>query len=218
MFDNDRNSRKWQCFVCGKQHTNYQEYNEHILQEHEEGREYIKCPDCGACVRDTRLHYKIIHPKRIMPKNVQLKVAVWRDFSSGKKKTKKPTFKEGYFVSNKMNGNQLHYRSGYECDVYECLEADKEVQAFHAEPFQIGYYFEDKWHKYTPDILVEFTDGRKEIWEIKPSSQTTLKKNKAKWKAMNTHAKENGIEFVVITETGIGKLKQKVKKQRLINE
>ena len=210
-----RGKRKWQCFVCGKQYKNFETYKEHIIDKHEEGREFIICPTCGAPVRDVRAHFRAKHPKRTIPKNCQMKVTVWQDFSpSGvKRKSKKPNFREGFFISNKMNGAELHYRSGYECDVYECLEVDLDVHAYYVEPFKIPYYYKGKWHKYIPDLRVNYIDETVDIWEIKPANQTQYEKNKAKWAAMNEYATKHGWRFTVITEVGIGKLKSKIKKQ-----
>ena len=58
-----RGKRKWQCFVCGKQYKNFETYKEHIIDKHEEGREFIICPTCGAPVRDIRAHFRAKHPQ-----------------------------------------------------------------------------------------------------------------------------------------------------------
>ena len=211
-FVNDRDQRKFTCFVCGVLFSEYLEYKEHIASTHEEGREYITCPDCQAPIRDLPLHYKAKHPHRTMPKNCQTRVGVWNDFTQGGKKTRKPGFRQGYFVSNKMKTN-LKYRSGYECEVYELLENDNDCVAYFAEPFNIDYYYRGKWKKYIPDIRIEWRNGKTEIWEIKPATQTDLNQNKAKWTAMQEHADNMNWDFTVITEVGINKLKQKVKQQ-----
>lgn len=216
-FGQNKSERQYQCFVCGKQFKEYDLYKTHILAEHDEGREYIKCPACDAPVRDLRSHFQIKHKNRQLPKNGQMKVSVWYDFASGKKKTRKPKFRDGYHVSTKT-GASLHYRSGYECEVYELLDEDTEVVSFDAEPFKIPYIFEGEWHDYIPDIRINFTDGKVEIWEVKPSSQTDLPKNKAKWAAMSAYADKLGWIFMVITETGMGRLRSRIKQQRLLRE
>lgn len=208
--------RKWQCFVCGKQYTEFQDYKNHIITEHEEGREYISCPSCKAPVRDLKSHYRIKHPKRAMPKNTQQTVAVWKDFAPGgkKKKTKKPTFQKGYFESKKMNGALFYYRSGYERDIYSLLEEDADVAAYYAEPFKIPYHFKGGWHNYIPDIKIHYIDNSIEIWEIKPASQTHYEVNNAKWAAAKNYTENVGWDFKVITEVGKGKLQAKIKRQR----
>lgn len=212
--DANQRIRKWQCFVCGRSYDDYPPYKEHITTEHEEGREWIRCPDCGAPVRDMRAHYAAKHPARIMPTGLQTRVAVWRDFKpSGSKKTRKPGFRTGVF-SSKKSGCDLRYRSGMESDFYECLESDKDVEAFFAEPFKVPYYYAGEWHDYIPDLRINYVDGSVEVWEVKPASQTQYEQNRAKWAAMTDHAHNMGWEFVVQTEVGLGKLKKKVQRQQ----
>lgn len=205
--------RLWQCFVCNLKVDNYAEYAEHIINKHEFGREYIICPidSCKAPIRCLKSHFKAIHPKRPIPQNMQMKAIIWKDYKSNK--TKKPTFKEGWFESLKNGGAKLYYRSGYEFEVYKCLENDNDVKSFKAEPFKVPYYFENSWHNYIPDIKVEYKDGTIDIWEIKPKTQMSQEKNQAKWNAMNKYANNLGWGFSVINESGIDKLKHKVKKQ-----
>lgn len=207
--------RKWQCFVCGRNYDGYEEYKSHILESHEQGREYLGCPDCGAPVRDLKMHYTAKHPRRNMPKGVQTRVAIWHDFrpgKDGKKKTRKPQFRQGTFLSRKSNC-ELLYRSGMECEFFELLEQDLDVASFYSEPFKIPYYWQGQWHDYIPDIRVNYADGSTQIWEIKPANQTQYEQNRAKWAAMNEYAINHGWEFVVLTEVGLGKLKTKIKKQ-----
>ena len=217
--DQDKNVRHWQCFVCGKQFDGYDEYKTHILDEHEEGREFIKCPvdTCCAPVRDLKSHYAVKHPNRTMPKNCQNRAIVWFDFKNGKKKTRKPKFRTGHFDSKK-NGKSLPYKSGYECEVYELLEQDAEVVSFIVEPYKVPYLHDGEWHDYLPDLRVNFLGGKVEIWEIKPSTQTRVKQNLDKWKAIKPYAENLGWEFKVITETEIGKLRVRIKQQQFIRE
>ena len=54
------NQKRYQCFVCGHNFYNYEEYKQHITSSHELGREYVLCPleRCKAAVRDVRSHLK----------------------------------------------------------------------------------------------------------------------------------------------------------------
>lgn len=212
-------NRKWQCFVCGKNYESYETYKSHITEAHEEGREYISCPDCGAPVRDMKMHYAAKHPARKMPKTVQTKVAVWNDFKTGKdgksekKRTRKPTFRSGTFTSIKC-GRDYEYKSGLECEFFECLEADLDVVHFAYEGMKIPYFHKGEWHNYIPDIRVTFADGTVEIWEIKPANQTHYEINKAKWASATNYCSNFGWDFIVLTEVGLGKLKTKLKQQQ----
>ena len=53
-------------------------------------------------------------------------------------------------------------------------------------------------------------NGKKELWEIKPKSQTKLPKNKAKWGAANEYCKKRNWEFIVYTEKGLKDLNREI--------
>lgn len=207
--------RRYQCFVCGKNYELYEEYSSHIKDAHEQGQDYVICPlqRCGAPVRDLRLHFKTKHPnEKGAPKVGQMRATVWRDVNrkTGEITKQTPKFREGYFMSAK-NGKEMHYRSGYEVEVYECLECIPEVIKYDVEPFKVDYIFEGERHEYNPDLSIYFVDGHVEIWEIKPASQTALPKNQAKWSACQHFCEARGWQFMVMTEVGIGKLKKSVR-------
>jgi hypothetical protein len=210
----DDNKRKYCCFCCGVQFTEITEFRTHILEKHDEGRDYVLCP-CQWCkipVRDLKSHWVVFHPSQPLPKNRQMKAIIWRDFSpKGKAKTRKK-FKDGWYESTKMN-KRFYFRSGWEETVYECLDQMNEVTAYEAEPFKIPYIWNGSQHEYSPDILVVFADGHREVWEIKPADQTALEQNQCKWRAAVEVCKPRGWEFVVQTEKGINLLKKKVRRK-----
>jgi hypothetical protein len=217
--ENDRGKRKFQCFVCGRQYSEYEEYKAHILENHDEGREYIICPvaHCKAPIRDLRLHAKAKHPQfDLKSYKGQLKSTVWYDFSPKGKRRMTTKFRQGKYTSIK-SGKTFHYRSGLEATVYELLDQDHEVMSFDAEPFQIDYVWGGQAHKYTPDILVTYMDGHKELWEIKPADQTELQQNQYKWDAAKQQCKARGWLFEVYTEPRIDKLKMKIRNQNLFD-
>lgn len=205
--------RIYTCFSCSVEFDDIETYRSHIKETHEEGKDYVLCPlkRCQSPVRCLSSHYQVFHPNEPLPKGRQMQALVWRDFSR-KNKKKGPQYKTGWYPSTKMN-KKFKFRSGYEETVYQCLDAWQDVLAFEAEPFKIPYLHEGTAHNYIPDILVHFLDGRKEVWEIKPSGQTRLEKNKAKWHAASAACKTRGWDFVVYTEKGINDLKRKVKLQ-----
>ena len=210
-----RNPRKYRCFVCGEDFYEYNEFTLHILEEHEEGREYIVCPklSCGAPVRDLRSHFKACHRHDEMPKGVQTKVTIWKDTSG--KHTKKPQHRKGDFVSAKNGGRLIHYRSGWECKCYELLEEWDDVIAYAAEPIKIPYMWKGTQHNYKPDIIIQFSDTRKELWEIKPANQKKLQQNKAKWAAAKEYCLARDWKFQVITEEGLARLNILLKEQNI---
>lgn len=66
----------------------------------------------------------------------------------------------------------------------------------------IGYHTNDgRYHRYYPDFLVEYSDGRKEIIEIKPKLLTSDEINSIKANAAEKFCSENGLLYKVLTET-----------------
>lgn len=215
--ESDRGKRKYQCFVCGVMFTEFAEFTEHILEKHEEGSDYVLCPleRCKTPVRDVPLHFKVYHKSEKIPQKGMMRATVWRDISpKGNIKRKKNKFREGYFESTKMQ-KTFHYDSGWEATVFELLDSWHEVIAYEKEPFKIPYIHEGQCHNYLPDLFIAFLDGRKEIWEVKPSSQTAMQKNQDKWFAARKACEARGWGFEVITEIMIEKLKKTVKNQHL---
>lgn len=208
----DKKAKQYQCFVCGVMFDDFDLFKTHITDTHEEGREYVNCPldYCKAPVRDVRLHFKARHPGQTCPKTGQLKAMLWKDFSPKGGKTRKPKFKDGWHESLKMK-RKFYYRSGYEKTVFECLEVLPEVEAYIVEPFKIPYIWDGSVHEYTPDLIITYRDGHKELWEIKPASQTLLEQNQCKWKAASQACLTRGWKFVVYTEKGINRLKRRKK-------
>lgn len=207
----EKNQRKYKCFVCGVEYTDFVEYKEHIVEEHDEGTDYIMCPliRCQAPVRDMKTHFKCKHPSESLPRSGAMRATQWRDIKKGKITKRKPKHRSGKYASTKMN-KIFGFRSGWEETVYELLDTDIEVVGFEAEPFEIDYIYQGKAHKYIPDILVWFSNGSRELWEIKPSSQTSLGVNQAKWDAAKKACAVRNWKFVTVTEMVIDKLKKKV--------
>lgn len=204
------NQRMYSCFVCAKTFRNFEEFKSHIFEKHEEGREYLVCPVkyCGCPARDLRYHFRTKHPSLKIPENIQLRATVMYDTKTPGKRRKVPNFKEGYIISEK-NGKKVHYRSGYELEVYNTLEKIGEVLAYECEPFGIHYFYKGKRRQYFPDLKVVYSDGRVEIWEVKPANQTATDQNTAKFAAAEQYCKLRGWNFDVITEQRIQQLKKK---------
>jgi len=217
----DTQTRKARCFVCGMDFECYEELKDHILEKHEAGREYVICKYCGAPVRDVRLHHKVKHPSIKLPKDGQMRATVWYDFSGQRRKKKKqvPNFKEGYHTSPKNDFQPMHYRSGYEKEVYLLLDEYNAVAAYEVEPEDCitEYYWDGQTKRYYPDLKVRFTDGHIEVWEIKPSNQTDptdYPQNNTKWDSCAEFVGRRGWPFSVKTEQGIEKLRKAVYAQK----
>ena len=204
--------RMWTCFVCGMSFKNPQSYKDHIVEKHEEGRDYVRCPlaRCRYPVRDVRAHYKFHHRNEPPPSGCQMKAIIWRDQRDPKtKKKRKMSFHDGDFQSAK-NNKKMHYRSGYELEVYKCLEQMQDVVKYDVEPFGVPYWFMGEQKKYFPDLMVQFADGHIEVWEIKPRDQTAYEVKDAKWTAADKYCESRGWHFEVKTEQGIQQLRRQL--------
>ena len=208
------NEKKCTCFVCGQLFENYNEMKTHITTAHDEGREFVICPlqRCGFPVRCLRSHFKLKHPNEKIPQDKQMKALIWKDFKDKKKPKVKKHFKEGFYESKK-NNKKMHYRSGLECEYYKLLELMNDVASYHEEAFAINYMFEGTEHRYIPDILVQYKDGKKELWEVKPKYQMKLPKNQAKWAAAKNWCEARNIPFIVYTEKGLLDLQKRIRNQ-----
>jgi hypothetical protein len=190
-------------------------------QEHDEGIDFIRCPQCGTFVKDMVVHYQCSHPGLELPIGIQLRIqskivdraCLWR--KEQRKNKKRGRFKNGFFDSVK-NGKQMHYRSSWEKEVYKILERAFSVKAYKVEPFAIPYEIRGLKRNYWPDIMVKFTDDTSLLIEVKPLSQCPDKdgicenfeqtKNDAKWQAAENICKKRGWFFAVWTERAIKQL------------
>jgi hypothetical protein len=101
----------------------------------------------------------------------------------------------GYFKSSKIG--YVLYRSSWELAAYELLDRDDLVKKYIAEPFAIEYTHNDKTANYYPDLLVEYTDGRLELIEIKPKGLIQDPVVRSKFKAACAYCKLHEIRFKV---------------------
>jgi hypothetical protein len=204
----NKKAKHFTCFCCSEMFDTLEEFRIHITTSHEEGIDYIACPikDCQIPVRDLRTHYATKHPEQQIPPGQACRPTIIRDTKSFKKK-RSTVFKSGDFFSKK-NNKILHFRSGFECEFYKILEKKRDVARYSAESLVIEYHFQGGMHRYYPDILVEYTNGKKQVWEIKPKNQTKLPKNLAKWQAANEYCRKRNMEFVVLTEKALRMMKK----------
>ena len=152
-------------------------------------------------------------------------------------------FKQGIFTpQNKKkyigDANKIVYRSGWEKRVMHWMDRSKNILKWGSEELIIPYFYEGdgKSHRYFPDFLIEYRDGKGQIKrmiiEVKPFKETlepkppkrmtakgkrrflteilTWKKNQNKWESATAYAKKNGMEFKVMTEYDIYGKKGKV--------
>lgn len=120
----------------------------------------------------------------------------------------------------KYVGNKTpHYRSSWEHVTMRFLDTNPSIMQWASEAIHINYRnpFTNKNTIYVPDFFVTYVDANgathAELWEIKPSKETTLEAagnskkaqaaailNMCKWQAAQAFCKSNNIHFRVITE------------------
>jgi hypothetical protein len=120
----------------------------------------------------------------------------------------------------KYVGNKTpHYRSSWEHSVMRMCDNNPSILQWANEAIHINYRnpFTNKNTIYVPDFFVMYVDGKgtkhAELWEIKPSKETSLQEagnskkaqaaailNMAKWQAAQAYCKANNIQFRIITE------------------
>jgi hypothetical protein len=77
------------------------------------------------------------------------------------------------------------------------LDKEATVKTFSYEPFAISYKLNEGNREHTrhyiPDFLVEYVDGRKELWEIKPAAYSESEKVKQKQLVAEEYCRANNI-------------------------
>ena len=141
-------------------------------------------------------------------------------------------YKQGKFFPRnpeKYKGdiNNIIYRSSWELRFLEWCDMNPSVIAYHSEETVIPYICETdgRMHRYFVDMRIAIRDRNGNIGhfliEIKPYAQTlppkypgkqtpryleaveTFVKNKSKWKAAESYAKERNMKFLVLTENDL---------------
>lgn len=131
---------------------------------------------------------------------------------------------------HKYNGNpnNITYRSSWEKFIMKYFDYNKNVKTWSSEEIVIPYYYpvDERMHRYFPDFLIEFTNGKKVLIEVKPYNETqepilkkhgnkrvfqdrmeTYIKNCAKWSAAKEYCKNRGWEFSIFTEHHLKRLR-----------
>jgi hypothetical protein len=106
----------------------------------------------------------------------------------------------GQITSLKRN-ELVDFESSLERDYIRLLEFDDQVRIYYEQPLKIE--FGNRY--YIPDFYVEYWDDKKEVIEIKYSSDLieNAQKYNEKFKAADEFCKENGLTFRILTEKEI---------------
>lgn len=107
----------------------------------------------------------------------------------------------GKFPSIKMKRN-VWYESLLERDYLYLLEIDPDVLSYETQPLRIHYALNGKMHYYTPDLLVR-RKNINQIVEIKPKKNISGEAYEQFFRIISSICREEGYEFVVLTEEKI---------------
>lgn len=116
-------------------------------------------------------------------------------------------FKNGWRLSHKAD-QDVWFRSSWEERVLKVLDHYDEIEEIKVEPFAIPYLFDGVRRSYTPDLLVVFEGGIKELWEIKPAPFVHLPKNQAKFSAMQAYADSHDMHARIVTLENIERMER----------
>lgn len=120
-----------------------------------------------------------------------------------------PRSKKGYYFSLK-NHAIIYYASSYELIAFQILEQMSIVNRYQRCPFSVPYMTNDGCtHRYVPDILVEYQDGKQEVIEVKPQWALDYGLGLDKFQAAKLYCKEKDIKFSVWTENNLSDKKEK---------
>ena len=125
-----------------------------------------------------------------------------REMISGKRKGYgKNNHVTGCYLSTKTN-KEMHYRSSWELATMRWLDSNAVVQTYQYESIRIPYLTQESERQvqrhYVPDFLIEFTSGKKELWELKPEKLSQNEKTKAKVCAANEFCVNNNMSFKLL--------------------
>ena len=129
-----------------------------------------------------------------------------------KKRRKKGRYHVGLYISSKA-GQTYKHRSGWEFSYMKYLDANDDVVVWSYEPVSIEYVSNirtAKIRRYIPDFLVTYTDGSRQLVEVKPARRMKNPIVKKKLAAAKLWCDKEGVELCVVTEielTVLGLLK-----------
>tara|TARA_Y100000034_G_scaffold68413_1_gene82563 strand:- start:372 stop:833 length:462 start_codon:yes stop_codon:yes gene_type:complete len=113
----------------------------------------------------------------------------------------------GEYKSSKTD-KKMSYRSSWELAVMKFLDENDDVLSYEYEGVRIPYYYKTKKRWHVPDFLIKFSDGSKQMWEVKPAVFIESEKVQEKAKGARKFCEELGsIEYRFITEHDLREMK-----------
>ncbi|MCM3443549.1 TnsA endonuclease N-terminal domain-containing protein (plasmid) [Metabacillus halosaccharovorans] len=112
-------------------------------------------------------------------------------------------------IRGKHNSTKMYrmipWESTLERDFIKLLDFDPTVVYFEFQPLRIDYLYKGKQKKYYPDFLVQKSNSKRYIYEVKAFEQTKEEINKIKFQVGKMYSRNKGMDYIVITEKDIRK-------------
>lgn len=151
--------------------------------------------------RGLLLHYAVHRKKPNSPEtNEKHSKTVSQKILSGELLPGYASVKKGRYYSEKSQA-EIYYGSSWELIAFELLEQLLTVKSYQRCPFFLKYKQRDgTTHRYHPDILVTYEDGRQQVIEIKPQNFMADPINQAKFTAAQVYCETHKLTYSVWTE------------------
>jgi hypothetical protein len=179
---------------------------------------FCQCGECGfqefECDLTRPKDYIDGHKKTKSKETRERMSEVWENMSEEERTLRnKKTFISGKYTSKK-NNSKISFDSSYEILLYIKLEHDDNVIKYGRCNFSIPYMFEGSWHRYFPDVMVEYGNGCHSIIEPKREDFLNDPKTIEKIKIGYKYCLENNIIYEVY---GLNEVKVSVGQEDLSN-
>ena len=116
-----------------------------------------------------------------------------------KRRRRRKHYITGTYNSTKCTSGPVNYRSSWELSVAQYLDHDATVVSYQYEALQIPYLFRGKTHTYYPDFIVQYSNAKNKVIEVKRKDKLLDLKVIAKQKAVKLWCESNGYEYVFWT-------------------
>jgi hypothetical protein len=128
-----------------------------------------------------------------------------------KRRKRKSRYKRGIYISS--IAGECKYRSGWELSFCEFLDSSPEVLSWSYEKILIEYVSNKssgKTRNYFPDFFVEYKNGEKYIYEIKPKRRLANRDVIKKAAAATSWSSHHGMTYKMLTEDDLRQLGIKI--------
>jgi hypothetical protein len=92
----------------------------------------------------------------------------------------------------------VQWESVGELNAMRLLDADPSVRSFAEQPLMIRYRLDGEDRVHYPDLLVEWDDGHKALWEVKPEREAAQDEIAARTNLLRTALPNYGYQYSIV--------------------